>query len=257
MQKILLVSCLGLLFGCQNLPSQTSSNASVAQASQDPTECPKKPLSEFALSNVKEINLTEETPISEPGKVKKGKSVGLTFKAEAGQKFNYTTDQDICIWVFAPDNELVDGTELPKDGNYTVEISVLQGSTTYDLEMRLESPEIIQSNQIQTDSENSTVSKVFLSEDFPQFSCGDAKPSDRNVYPVKFYPVNVPYSEANLGITQANFCQDAYQKRSKDTGEKVVQVASFLSQNKARDFANFIESQISGASVGSPTIVYE
>ena len=100
-------------------------------------------------------------------------------------------------------------------------------------------------------------SKTVVSEyynNFPKSSCGDPKPTNPSAYPVNFYPVYVPYSEFNLAKVKSKFCSDAFKNR-RNNGEEVIQVASFTSQEMASKFAQFVQSQISGAIVGPPTTV--
>jgi hypothetical protein len=272
MKRILFVSFLSLLFGCQNLPSQTSSNVNLAQASQESEGCPEQPEGRLDDANVKALSLGERSH-SESGVIKKGQSQGFTFEGQKGQQFNYQTDNDLCVWIYTPENQLLESTTLPVTGRYLIQVSVPKGSGTFELAMSLESQKNHSSDFVRTASDtssssnpvntyssksNSSVTRSqFSSEDYPKIACGDSKPNDPDVYPVSFYPVNVPFTEANLATSQAYFCRDAFKKRSKDTGEKVIQIASFLSESEAREFASFVQSQIPDAIVGSPTVVYE
>lgn len=99
--------------------------------------------------------------------------------------------------------------------------------------------------------------QLFSVSDFPKASCGDPLPSDSNEYPINFYPVFIPYSDANLGKASSHFCQDSLKKRRKDTGELVVQVSSFTSKEKAIYFAVFIRSEFENSMVGEPTVIEE
>ena len=126
--------CLMLLLagGCKENP-QTA----IALNPQT-NECPQTPHNALTPNNVKELSLGPQN-LKESGTLRVGKSLGYLFKAELGQQLNYRTDEDICIWVYAPNNELVVGTDLPISGNYTIQLSTLKGVTTFTLEMRLES----------------------------------------------------------------------------------------------------------------------
>jgi hypothetical protein len=271
MKKLLFISLLSFLFGCQNLSSQPPSKINAAQASQESEGCPKQPEDRLDDENVKTISLTEE-PLLESKILQKGETQGFAFEGQKEQKLNYRTNNDLCVWVFTPDNKLVESTTLPVTGRYLIQVSIPRGSGTFELEMSLESQRNFSSNRVKTSSDISSSSKSetysnraslsrarsqFSSEDFPKFACGDSKPSDPDVYPVSFYPVNVPFNEANLAASQEYFCRDAFQKRNKDTDEKIVQIASFLSESQAREFADFVQSQIPEATVGEPTVVYD
>ena len=84
------------------------------------------------------------------------------------------------------------------------------------------------------------------SNSFPLSSCGDSPPSGINVW----YPVNVNYSERNLRIMQKNYCRDAFVKYVRETNTDMIQVASFLNINDAREFANFLKAQVGSGELG-------
>ncbi len=100
-------------------------------------KCPDKPEGVLDAKKVKTINLGREK-ITESGMVSQDKSVGYVFLAQAGKKLVYHTIQDVCIAVFTPDNQLLNSGVLPITGNYTVQIFIPRGSTTFDLAMNLE-----------------------------------------------------------------------------------------------------------------------
>jgi|GEM_PF-3860753 len=78
--------------------------------------------------------------------------------------------------------------------------------------------------------------------DFPKDSCGDRNPGGSHTW----YPVLVNDSEANLRRVQTDYCRDAIQK------ENGIQVASFLSLEKAREFAGLMQNAVGSGRVGSP-----
>lgn len=98
--------------------------------------CPEFPEGELPRSDVTNITLSRET-LTENGRASKGKHTGYAFNAKAGQRLSYRTDDDICIWVFSPENDLLGGGNLPKDGVYTVQVSAIQGTKTFSLDMTL------------------------------------------------------------------------------------------------------------------------
>lgn len=154
MKKILCFIFLGLLSGCQSLSSQTSNNLSLKQASEISQECPRQPEDVLKSANVKAISLSEQ-PLYESGVAKKGNSQGFIFEAQAGQKFNYRTESDICIWVYSPDNQLLSNQDLPTDGKYTIQISVPQGSKTFEIAMSLGTEQLSNvSDSNQSDKQN-------------------------------------------------------------------------------------------------------
>ena len=102
--------------------------------------CPDKPLESLSASDVKNINLSA-TAVKESGSISASKMKGFTFKAKKGQQIEYKTSENLCIWVFSQDNKLITGKTLSSDGNYTLQITVPQGTTTFGLEMSLDANE--------------------------------------------------------------------------------------------------------------------
>ena len=130
MKQLLFYFTLLITCGCQAV-SQVSQ-----PSSQTSTGCPEKPKVALRKDNTKDILLTEQT-INISGQASADKSVGYTFKAESGQKLSYRTSDDICIWIYRPDTQLLSGGELPQTGTYTLQVSAPKGSTTFNLEMSL------------------------------------------------------------------------------------------------------------------------
>ncbi|MCT7952230.1 J domain-containing protein [Ancylothrix sp. C2] len=88
------------------------------------------------------------------------------------------------------------------------------------------------------------------SNSFPLSSCGDSHPGRINVW----YPVNVNYSVSNLRFMQKNYCADAFVKYVRETNTDMIQVASFLNINDAREFANFLKTQVGSGELGESSI---
>ncbi len=131
MRKLLFYLTLLSLCGCQtisNLGSQSSSSSD---------ECPEVPEVELNPKDVQEIELSNQM-IPKSGIAKKTKSVGFTFEAKEGQKFDYKTEDNICVWIYTPDNEQLNSKNLPKTGKYTIQISAPKGSQTFELAMGLD-----------------------------------------------------------------------------------------------------------------------
>jgi hypothetical protein len=101
------------------------------------SQCPSQPTAVLEINNVKPISLSSQT-INETGMVTNNKSLGYTFTAKSGDKLVYKTNQDICIWIYTPDNHLITNPILPLDGKYTVQLAAIKGSTTFDLGLELE-----------------------------------------------------------------------------------------------------------------------
>ncbi|MEZ2232557.1 MAG: hypothetical protein ACBR23_00690 [Microcoleus sp.] len=252
------------------------------QASTSSKGCLDKPEQSLEIQNVKSVVLGEQM-LRESVIANQSKSMGYTFEAKANQKLTYTTNQNVCIWVFTPDNQLLNTGVLPTTGKYTIQISAPQGSTTVDLSMGLDvaqatpasipnssavtsapSPENTPNSSAVTSAPspentpnsappaNTTATRTSRSN-FPKASCGDPLPTNPNDYPVDFYPVYLPDSEANLQLARSRFCQDALFKQRKDTGSIVVQVASFSNYQRAIEFRDFLNSETSGSTIGAST----
>lgn len=98
--------------------------------------CPDKPTATLNEDDVENIVLSDKT-LSKSGEVNATKSVGYKFEAEAGQKFSYSTDSDICVWRYSPDNQILKDRNLPQTGKYIIQVSAPRGSRTFDLKMTL------------------------------------------------------------------------------------------------------------------------
>jgi hypothetical protein len=94
----------------------------------------------------------------------------------------------------------------------------------------------------------------FASVSFPQVSCGDPKPTSLENYPVSFYPIFVADSDATLSQARM-FCRDALRVKRKDTGRYGVQVSSFTSYEKAKDFKDHIATSLLSSEIGPPTVL--
>lgn len=249
--KALLFFMLLIASGC------SASVKSAVQPNSTSNRCPEQPEGSLASNDVKSVWLGTQS-VKETGMVSPDKYLGYTFEAKSEQILSYRTNDNICIWVYTPDNQLLTSTKLPSDGKYLMQVAALTGSTTFEVEMSLDQPrELSQTANYQpatTHSQPPQASYKFSFADFPKPSCGDPLPTDANDYPVTFYPVFVPYSETNLAKARSLFCQDSLKVRRKDTKELSVQIASFTDEEESRSFAEFIETEISETEVGKPTV---
>lgn len=138
MKNLILYLTLLTIYGCEGLPissffgSPSNSNSTSSSASG----CPDKPTVELREKDVEAISLNEQT-LTKSGQATATKAIGYKFAGESGKKFNYQTNQTLCIWVYSPDNEIISGGTLPKSGNYIIQVSAPKGSTTFDLNMSL------------------------------------------------------------------------------------------------------------------------
>jgi hypothetical protein len=138
--KFFLVVIITLLVGCQQQP-----NPSIVHAI---SKCSEKPVTSLEAKNVKTISLNTQE-IKESGTAYLDTSVGFSFDAKLGQDFTYRTDDNICIWVYTPDNQVLTTSKLLQNGKYIVQVSAPRGQTTFNLSMKLTTGEVIQSVQAQ------------------------------------------------------------------------------------------------------------
>lgn len=100
-------------------------------------ECPSKPKIALKSSNVKPILLNNQT-IIESGMASTTKLVGYSVEAKSGQKLSYKTNENLCIWIYTPDNQILTTPHLPITGKYLIQIATPKGATTFDLSMNIE-----------------------------------------------------------------------------------------------------------------------
>jgi hypothetical protein len=245
-------SLLLINYGCDAMPNLQNPLKTTLNG------CPEKPDLSLENNNVKTIELRNQM-LTESGIASQSKSIGYSFEANAGQKLNYKIDKDICIWVFTPDNQLLNSGVLPQSGKYTIQVSALKGSTTFELAMGLDvvlpSPTNTPNSSTAISSPPTATPPQFSLSNFPKSTCGDPLPTNPNDYPVDFYPVFVPGNESNLQLARSRFCRDALLRKRKDTGIRAIQVASFTSQQRAIEFRNILNSEFRGADIGPPTTI--
>ena len=102
-----------------------------------------------------------------------------------------------------------------------------------------------------------TSSNPFEKIQYPLSACGDPRPSHLKKFPVDLYPVFVNNSPETLATVARQFCRDAYVTTRQDSGVRSIQVASFNSRDKAKQFADFMTKKVGSGKVGIPTRIYE
>lgn len=138
-KKVFIFSLL-FISGCQVISpklEQASEPLNTTASSVSSDECPEQPNIVLNTQNVQAIALSNE-PITLSGIARNNQSLGYTFEAKSDQKFNYQTEEDICVWIYTPDNQLVNSKNLPVDGKYTIQVSAPKGAATFELEIGLE-----------------------------------------------------------------------------------------------------------------------
>jgi ARC6-like, IMS domain len=137
MKNILVSLIFILLAGC-TLPGASTSTSPTSGDPATSAQCVDKPKGTLSLQDVKTIKLTTQ-PMTETGQVSSGKLMGYSFEAKTGQRFNFKTGDQICVQVYTPSSNVLNGNELSEDGKYIVQISTPQGSTSFSVEMGLDS----------------------------------------------------------------------------------------------------------------------
>lgn len=176
MKQLFLYITLLITCGCQAVSKVSQ------QSTQTSTGCPEKPETALSKDNIKNISLTDQT-ISESGQATADKSVGYTFKAESGQKLSYRTGDDICIWIYTQDNQLLKSGELPQTGTYTLQVSAPKGSTTFNLEMSLgtlqaSQPSVPSSPSVETPTSTSATTESANSVETPTSTSATTESAD-------------------------------------------------------------------------------
>ena len=133
LKKLIVYSTCLSLIGCQTIENPLTNVSSNAISSSG---CAEKPMVSLSGKDVETVALNEST-ITKSGQVSASKNIGYTFTATTGQKLSYSTDADVCLWVFSPDNEILKGGELSKNGKYVIQVAAPQGAKTFDLKMSL------------------------------------------------------------------------------------------------------------------------
>ena len=141
MYRTLLILCFAVC-GCIPLaPTQNQALNSVGNIA-DANTCPKQPTGTLSPSDVKAIALTTNE-VNETGQIRAGQSFGYVFDAKAKQKLTFNTKENLCLYVYTPSNQLLNGSELPENGKYTIQVVIPSGSTNFNLVMKLGSDDVV------------------------------------------------------------------------------------------------------------------
>lgn len=154
---VLFLAIASLGWGCSNVESEEISSSE---------ECPQTPEVALKSENVKAIDLSSEKAIAS-GKVSHREHKGYSFEAKAGDRFDFQTEQDICLWLYDPENELLEEMKFEQDGQYIIQISVPQGSTTFELAMSLANEKNVASTVTKTSKKSHTSSTIFSTQKKP------------------------------------------------------------------------------------------
>jgi hypothetical protein len=180
----------------------TNSCSSMPQSPNSPltksATCPDRPVESLLAADVKNITLNETT-VRESGLISAGKMKGFTFKAKSGQQLKYKTSENLCIWVFAQDNQLITGKTLSSDGNYTIQITAPQGNITFDLDISLDA------NTVTNTVISATVSPQII-DNYRVNSCGSILDKKTNLEWYIGSDRNMTWDESKNWIDNLNAC---------------------------------------------------
>lgn len=118
------------IYGC-NLSGGSYPSYSSASSS-----CPTKPTVTLSENDVQEILLNEQ-PLTKSGYAIPSKATGYKFAAKSGERISLSSNNNICTWVYSPDNEIISGDKLPKTGKYIIQVSALKDKQKFDLKIKL------------------------------------------------------------------------------------------------------------------------
>jgi hypothetical protein len=152
MKSLYLSICLALISGCNLLTGgQSSSPDSLNGATLGSQVCPQAPNEPLLSESVQTADL-KGGKVDLTGQIRSGQSLGFTFQGKAGQPLNFSTQDNLCIWVFTPSNQLLQGGTLPEDGQYIIQLGTPSGTTTFSLNLDLnEQKETITSSKLDSD----------------------------------------------------------------------------------------------------------
>lgn len=205
-----LIGSLVILASCKgSLNSENSGVEATTSTQVETQECPATPGG--SLTDPTSIDIMGKT-VQKSGSLRSKDNIGFTFSGKQGQKLNYSYNDEVCVWIFAPDNSILSGTELPTDGIYTIHLTSLKGTTSFDIEVGLSESTI---------AEQATPAPA-------QVVVIQQPPTQVNSQPVQqVQPATQPYSPPQPAPSTVDFTQN----------EAVELVSSWLSQ-KGRVFSH-------------------
>jgi len=140
MHRLLLILCFAIC-GCTPIATTQNQGLNSVANIADANTCPKQPTGTLSPTDVKAIALTT-TGINETGQIRSGQNLGYVFDAKAKQKLTFNTKENLCLYVYTPSNQLLNGSELPENGKYTIQVAIPSGSITFNLAMKLNSEDV-------------------------------------------------------------------------------------------------------------------
>jgi hypothetical protein len=151
--------------------------------------------------DVETVALNEST-ITKSGQVSVTKNIGYTFTATTGQKLSYSTDADVCLWVFSPDNEILKGGELSKNGKYIIQVAAPKGAKTFDLKMSLGVLETAANTPTVSTTDTPKRTPENTPEATPENNNYQSSSENNNIQPDNIQPENDISQEQALELVQ-------------------------------------------------------
>ncbi|MCC5896396.1 MAG: ARC6/PARC6 family protein [Phormidium sp. BM_Day4_Bin.17] len=128
------------LFGCDG-PSPESPSPSVEESvivPSSPVDCSVR--SQGGLGNPQPLDFSELT-VRKQGTITAEEDLVFVFQGEQGDRLSYEYDEEqLCLWVYAPNNDRISEGELTRTGQYMIQVSSRYPQGTYDLEIDLRNP---------------------------------------------------------------------------------------------------------------------
>lgn len=149
MKKLFVLLFLLALSGCRILLWESGSQRGKT------SQCPKAPEIDLNRVEPRSISLNQGT-VTKSGTVGKGRLVAYSFQAQAGQTLHYATAENICVWLYdSAHQQVTPSHQLTQNGRYILQVSALQGTTSFELTMSLDA-ESLSSTTMQQSQKPST-----------------------------------------------------------------------------------------------------
>jgi hypothetical protein len=128
MKYLHFIMAVPLLVGIQSCPNKNNDTKKIFACPNEPT---------IKLENLEEIKLTSAIK-SVDGTVGNGRSIGYKFIGKKDQRITYQLEpSNTCIWLYDPNNKIMNTPILPQDGTYILQIASAEGSRTFQLELSI------------------------------------------------------------------------------------------------------------------------
>ena len=192
------LSLLAGLSSCETNPEITESSEveSSTEISVESLQCPDSPSG--TLESPETINISDQR-VEKSGVVKPGDDIGFVFQGQEGQRINYSYNNQLCVWIYTPDNTLLEGVELPTNGPYTVQVASLSGTTTFEIEMSLSDP-VVSAPSIANQPETSSTETTSRPRSTPQPT---QTPSQRSTSSNRSTPRPTPRPTSSSDLTRS------------------------------------------------------